>query len=273
MKNIPFRPLLFTFFLTISISSQAAWISGVGEYHFGPDTSEISACSAAEERAKLDALRKFYGESLAMDQTLSCRESSSLDSASDQCTMNQILWSQIGGEIKSSRIIKRDVLEIPGSKVCRVEVVGDISSSRGKPDPGFDVGIKINQSVYRPGEKLTIDLNPNGPMYVAVFNWVPYYDKSKQIIRLFPNSHDAGFFINQKKTIPSSGYSFELTLPDKVPKNRSFVDEYLLAVITKDPVKWLESYSFDEFKSRLAEFPLDRIRYIKRGYQLLIPKY
>lgn len=257
----------------MSLSTQAAWISGFGEYYFGPDSSEIAACSAAEERAKLDALRKFYGESLAMDQTLSCRESGSIESASDQCSMNQILWSQIGGEIKTSRVIKKDLLEIPGSKVCRIEIVGDLSSSRGKSDPGFDAGVRINQSVYRPGEKLTLELNPNGPMYVSVFNWVPYYDKSKQIIRLFPNTHDADFYINQKKIIPSTAYSFELTLPDKIPQNRSFVDEYLIVVITKDSVKWLESYSFDEFKSRIAEFPLDRVRYIKRGYQLLIPKY
>lgn len=273
MKHNRFQLAIFGILLVVSIGSQAAWISGVGEYHFGPGTSETAACSAAEERAKLDALRKFYGESLAMDQTLSCRESSTLDSSNDQCSINQILWSQIGGEIKSSRLTKRDILEIPGSKVCRIEIVGDISSSRGKPDPSFDVGLRINQSVYRPGEKLSLELTPSGPMYVAIFNWVPYYDKSSQIIRLFPNSHDAGFYINQKKTIPSSGYALEITLPDKIPKNRSFLDEYLLVVITKDPVKWLESYSFDEFKSRVAEFPLDRIRYIKRGYQLLIPKY
>lgn len=255
------------------MSPQAAWISGVGEHHFGPDTSELAACSAAEERAKLDALRKFYGESLAMDQTLSCRESSTLESSSNQCTMNQILWSQIGGEIKSSRVIKQDILKIPGSKVCRVEVIGDISSNRGKSDPGFDVSLRMNQSIYRPGEQLSLELVPSQPMYVAVFNWVPYYDKAKQIIRLFPNSHDAGSYINQTKIIPSSGYSFAMTLPDKIPKNRSFLDEYLLVVITKNPVNWLESYSFDEFKSRLAEFPLDQIRYIRRGYQLLIPKY
>lgn len=273
MKSAPLHSLLIASIAAFSVSVQAAWISGVGEYHFGPDTAEQAACSTAEERAKLDALRKFYGESIAMDQTLSCRESRSVDANNDQCSMNQILWSQIGGEIKSSRITKQDILEIPGSKVCRVEVVGDISGSRGKPDPGFDVGLRINQSVYRPGETLSLELTPSGPMYVAVFNWVPYYDKSKQIIRLLPNSHDAGFYIDQKKTIPSSGYSFELTLPDKIPSDRSFVDEYLLVVITKDPIKWRESYSFDEFKSRLAEFSLDRIRYIKRGYQLLIPKY
>ena len=273
MKSPFFQPLLLAGIAVFSVSVHAAWISGLGEYHFGPETAEQAACSTAEERAKLDALRKFYGESIAMDQTLSCRESQAVDVANNQCSMNQILWSQIGGEIKSSRITKQDILEIPGSKVCRVEVVGDISANRGKPDPGFDIGLRINQSVYRPGEKLVLELNPSGPMYVAVFNWIPYYDKSNQIIRMFPNSHDAGFYINQNKTIPASGYSFELILPDKIPKNRSFVDEYLLVVITKDPVKWRESYSFDEFKSRLAEFPLDRIRYIKRGYQLLIPKY
>lgn len=251
-------------------SAQGAWVSGVGEYYFGPETSELSACMAAEERAKLDSLRKFYGESISFDQNLSCRESKLSDS--DDCQLNKIIWSQIGGDVKSTSLIKKDILVTAGSKICRVESVSDIVVAKGRSDPNFDVGIHVNQSVFRPGEKLIINIEPSMSMYVAIFNWIPYLADDKQIFRLFPNEKDPISLITKKRVIPSEGYSYEVLLPEKTPLNRSFVDEYLLIVVTKDPVKWLEKYSLSDLKARLAELPLDRIRYIKRGYQLLIPK-
>ncbi len=251
-------------------NANAAWTSGIGEYHFGPETSELSACLAAEERSKLDSLRKFYGETISFDQNLSCRESKLSDS--DDCQLNKIIWSQIGGDIKSTSLIKKDILVVAGSKICRVESVSDIVVTKGKSDPNFDVGVHINQTVFRPGEKLFLNIEPSMPMHVAIFNWVPYLNTEKQVFRLFPNDKDPISLVAKKKIIPSEGYSYEVSLPDKPPQNRSFVDEYLLIVVTKDPIKWLEKYSLADLKARLAELPLDRIRYVKRGYQLLIPK-
>ena len=259
--------IVFNIFMS---NAMGAWISGVGEYYFGPETSEASACMAAEETAKLDSLRKFYGESISFDQNLSCRESRLSDS--DDCQLNKIIWSQIGGDIKSTSLIKKDVLVTAGSKICRVESVSDIVVSRGKSDPNFDIGVHINQSVFRPGEKLIINIEPSVPMHVAIFNLIPYLSQDKQIFRLFPNEKDSVSLITKKRAIPSEGYSYEIVLPEKAPLNRSFVDEYLLIVVTKDPIKWLEKYSLADLKARLAELPMDRIRYVKRGYQLLIPK-
>lgn len=257
--------------MCIFTNAYSAWVSGSGEYYFGPETSELQACSAAEERSKLDSLKKFYGETLSFNQSLSCRENKFLSSDSDDCQLNKILWSQIGGEIKSTSIVKKDILESKGSRICKIESVSDIAVSKGKPDPNFDVGVSINQTAFRPGEKIYINLEPSAPMYVAVFNWVPYLSDDKQILKLFPNDKDGNSHLIKKRRIPDVGYSLEIYLPEKIPSSRSFLDEYLLVVATKEPVAWLEAYSFNEFKSRISEFSLDRIRYVKRGYQLLIP--
>jgi len=45
--------------MCIFSNAYSAWVSGSGEYYFGPETSESLACSAAEERSKLDSLKNF----------------------------------------------------------------------------------------------------------------------------------------------------------------------------------------------------------------------
>ena len=266
-----FASLLLTVLLVTVAPAIAAWTTGEGDQYFGPETSEAAACRAAEESARLDALRKLHGELLSIDQQLSCRESNGHNSDNAQCHLNKILWSQIGGEIKASKLVKKDVREIAGSKVCHVELVADVSIKKGRPDPGFDIEVRVNQSSFRAGEKISIELVPSQPMYVSIFNWLPYFPEEKQVVRLFPNPHDTDAFIDRRRFVPGTNYSFKIMPSDFYPEARSFVDEYLLVVITKQPVKWLESYSLSELRSRLAELPADQVRYIKRGYQLLLP--
>ena len=44
------------------ITTNTFAITGIGEYRYGPDTTENFACEMAEERAKEDAILKYSGE-------------------------------------------------------------------------------------------------------------------------------------------------------------------------------------------------------------------
>jgi hypothetical protein len=48
--------------LATLISTNAFAVSGVGEYRYGPDTTENFACEMAEERAKSDAIVQYVGQ-------------------------------------------------------------------------------------------------------------------------------------------------------------------------------------------------------------------
>lgn len=250
----------------------AAWVSGSGEHHFGPDSAENEACALAEENAKIDALRSFSGESLALDQHLACREPGEAEAAGDRCSYNRMLWSQVGGRIGAVGGVRREVLERPGGKLCRVGLVADIAVPPGRPDPAFDLGVRLNELAFRPGERLQIEIEPSQAMYLAVFNWLPHQPAGRQVVRIFPNRHEGDPLIRGKRTIPDPAYRFELTLPEGTAQRRPFVDEYLLVVATKEAVNWRESYSLDELQERLHEIPLDRMRYVKRAYHLIIPQ-
>ena len=257
--------------LAVSVNAFAAWVPGSGEQFFGPETSESEACAIAEESAKTDALRIFYGETLSVDQQMSCRESSDTSPDPSYCQMNKILWNQVGGDIRSVSQISQQVSKVVGSRVCKVQLVADIVVNRGKPDPNFDLGVQLNSIAYREGERLSLTLEPNQPMYVAIFSWLPYPNRDARIERIFPNIHEPHARIDQKRVVPNANYRFQVELPETWPRNRRVLDEYLLIVATKSLVNWRESYSFQEFNAKLAEYPLDRIRYVKKGYQIILP--
>lgn len=108
-------------------------------------------------------------------------------------------------------------------------------------------------------------------MYVAIFSWLPYPNRDARVERIFPNDHESSGRIDRKRLIPNHTYRFQVELPPVLPRHRRLLDEYLLIVASKQPVNWRDSYSFQEFNARLSEFSLDQIRYVKRGYQIILP--
>lgn len=270
MKTIRFSIALGTSTLLMSCLAIAAPIAGQGEYHFGPDTPESFACRGAEERAKSDALRKIHGEKIAVDQHLSCREFSARSAETEVCELNKMIWSHIGGEIRSSRIMRREVKRLEGSSVCSVNLEIDVVTTLSAPDPGFDLKVRLDRTVFRPGETLTLEIDPAQPMYLAIFNWIPYEKGSSAVTLIFPREHDQSDRITAPLKLPRAGYNYTLAVSPAAPQGRVFVDEYLLIVATKEPVKWLRNYELSELQARLAEIPLDRVRYTRRAYQLLM---
>ena len=92
-------------------------VTGVGEYRFGPDTTENLACEVAEDRAKQDALIKFNGQLVEAVIEENCQ--------SEECRFNQQTFNKVEGYIKKSTA-KRQVVTEQGYKVCVVTVEPDV---------------------------------------------------------------------------------------------------------------------------------------------------
>ena len=69
-------------------------VTGVGEYRFGPDTTENLACEVAEDRAKQDALMKFNGQFIEAVIEENCQ--------SEECRYNQQTFNKVEGYIKKA---------------------------------------------------------------------------------------------------------------------------------------------------------------------------
>ena len=269
--NSIFLSILTFSFLVIMGQAHAEAVNAKGEYLYGPDTSEADACRLAKERAKANALSKVFGESISMEEQMSCREVRG-GKPDYGCELNRVSWSSIEGDIRSVTDYRKVIESRVGEKACIVTLTADVVLPDRKPDSNFDFKATLNEKVYRTGDVLTISLEPTVPMHIAIFNWVPYQDRDT-VTQMFPNSMDPQSHITKKTSIPTvsklSAYDLTMTWLESLPKNKTFVDEYLIVIGTKKPIKWLSSYEFSEFKLKLSEIPLDEMRVVKRGYQLI----
>jgi len=248
----------------------AEWVEAHGSYLFPPSMAETEACSYAEDRARADAVRQVTGETVAAEDVQRCTEQGD----ETQCARNSALWSSMQGYIR--RTGDKSVRVRPaaaGHRECVVDFAADVAAAEGRPDPAFDVGVSLTQPVLRHGECLVIGLSPSQPMYVQVFQWLPYQGGDQAVVRLFPNAYDSNSRIDGATTIPTAAgtrrYDVRVAFPEGQPPGRRMVDEYLMVVATRTPVPLRDSYSLDDFRRLIAELPRAGSRVVRKGYNIV----
>ena len=257
----------------LAVDAGADWISVQDEYNFGPEMSEGEACQKAERRAKEKALKVLKGERISSEDSLVCSEMK--DTA--DCSLNRFTWSTIDGLIKGTR--NKKVETLPGISVyrkCRVSLDVNVGVAEGKPDPGFDLQVTLNRPTFRHGEPMQINLSPSQPMYISVFQYLPYMKAEKQITRIFPNPYDKNPLFKKKGTIPthagSQQYDMTVGFPEGLKNRKDLVDEYLMVLATRKPISFRGDYSLEEFNARLLEIPRQNRRIVRRAYNVVRPR-
>lgn len=259
--------------LCLLLASRVAageWVEGVGERLFGPDLTENRACDQAERRAREEAVRKLTGETLTSEELMVCQEKG----ADAACVLNRATWSTIDGTIRAVRNMRRHVGTLPGGlRRCAVRLEADVGVASGRRDPSFDMAATINERNFREGETLEIHVAPTQPMYIAVFQWLPYEKGERQVSRIFPNPFDRNNHFETAGTIPTgkaiAAYEMAVRFPDTVAAETRLVDEYLMVVGTKRPIAFRDAYSLDEFRGRLLEIPRQDARIVRRAYAIV----
>jgi hypothetical protein len=154
-----------------------------------------------------------------------------------------------------------------------VSFEADVLANQGKPDPNFDVGVTLNQNVFRDGENLVVSLDPSQKMVVQVFQWLPYQRGEAAVSKVFPNPFDTTSVITKPTTVPSATgakrYDLKVGFPDGMPAGRKMVDEYLIVIATRKPVSLRDSYDLDDFRRILAELPHDQVRIVRKAYNIV----
>ena len=240
-----------------------------GEYLFGPETSENEACELARNKAKSMALSQVVGEKVSSEEQLICNQTTG-KSTDYGCEFNRITWSMIDGDI---RAVKNEVKKIEmreGARACVVSLEADIIEPTKKPDPNFDISVKLNKTVFTVGDDMLVELEGTEPAHLVIFNWLP--NQKNEVIRIIPYTNDPN--INSLQLTRgdankiSRKFQLEAHWSDAYSKNKKFIDEWLIIIVTKKPYKWLSSYDFEQFKERLRDIPIDERRIVRKGYQL-----
>lgn len=267
---IPRALILLAVLAAQAFPARAEWVAARGERLFTTEMSEAEACRAAEERAKEDAIRQVTGERLASEDLMICEEKNNEAS----CSLNRSVWNTVDGDVRAVRNRRQSTEPVAeGVRKCLVALEAEVVAAKGEPDPGFDVGVKLNTSLFRHGDPLEIQLAPSRPMHVSVFQWLPYERGAAQVMRLFPNTMDHANRLDRPTPIPTpegrSRYSMRVGFPEGQPSSRRMVDEYLMVVATKQPVEFRDEYSLDDFRARLLELPRPTSRIVRKAYSVV----
>ena len=249
--------------------AQAKVVPASGEYLFGPETSENEACELARNKAKSLALSQVVGEKVSSEEQLICNQTTG-KSTDYGCEYNRITWSMIDGDIRTVSDEVRKIETREGARACTVSLNADIIEPTKKPDPNFDISVKLNKTVFTVGDDMLVDLEGTEPSHLVIFNWLP--NQKNEIIRIIPYSTDPNVsslhLTRGDANKISRKFALEAHWSDAYSKNKKFIDEWLIIIATKQPYKWLSSYDFEQFKVRLREIPIDERRIVRKGYQL-----
>jgi hypothetical protein len=256
--------------LLLAGPARGEWVSAGAERIFSSEQSEAEACRSAEDKAREAAVRQVTGERLSSEELMRCSE----QGEQVECAHNSVIWSMVDGDVRGIRNRRSETVAVlEGFRKCVVALEADVVAPPGRPDPSFDVGIRLNAAVFRDGEALEITLSPSRPMGVAVFQWLPYETGEAQVSRVLPNPHDPVDRIEGATTIPTEAgrkrYAMRMGFPTTMPPSRRMVDEYLMVVATRQPVRFREAFSLDDFRARLLELPRGDSRIVRKAYSII----
>lgn len=220
-KRQNYVPLLlpFLFVPTVSIASTL----GVGEYRFGPETTENSACEFASEEARKNAIAQFVGERINSLVVQECNN--------EECETQQQTINETSGVIQKIINTQKYVTQENGYRVCTVTIEAIVKEEKNIAI--FEAFVK--ESFYD-GENVSFYFTSTKPGSVFIFNFTD------------------GFYnqIDNGKITPND----ELRLPQRyfrivarLPKDK-FQDKELMAFVFVESEKDVKKkYTAKEMKS------------------------
>ncbi len=214
--------------------------TGIGEYAFGPDVSENTACRKAEDRAKLDAIRNVLGEEVVSQSSMQCKEDNG-------CKLDVDVWSLSDAHLRKTKVSDREVFDKLGTKVCKVTINAQVSSER----PFADLHIDSKFS-YKDGEQMSMQINSTDKGNLNIF-----HIEGNKASRIFPNAFQNTSMIEKTISIPTHQYSMTV--------KASKFDESLVFVLTKNNEKFLESYDLTELNNKLTSIPVKERKIVRRN--------
>jgi len=230
------------FLLSSLIVTNAFAVTGIGEYRYGPDTTENLACELAEERAKEDAIIKYVGQSVEAQIKEECMR--------EKCVFHRDTFSELNGYIKS--LTKKEIEKqlFPGYSACVVTIEAEVAGINNtiifQVDGKFDV---------KHEEEMTFKLVSNRAGKVGMFNYhgnkyykvqeakfasqrteimLPY-DKTKKLVAMVPDGQKQSkelvtFLFSEKDIVFKNEYStleMKNLIASIPPMNRKVVNRYV----------------------------------------------
>jgi hypothetical protein len=225
---VPLRILIVVLLLIYSPFSLANYVNGYGEFYYGPDTSDNTACEYALDRAKQNSIQNHLGIEIESYTLENCR-------SENDCAINVDTYIQMFGKVK--QIVKKDVkvYEEHGRKVCKTDITTVVE--RIQNNTIFSVKGKTK---YVEQEEIDFSFISNTVGFVSVYN---FYDN--KYVKIYETEIT---IVNEEKLVKKSREKIIASLP----KNQYQSNELLVFVFSKEKPSSKKMYSAFEFANILA---------------------
>ena len=258
------RYFLIIFFIIFSASAEV--VETEAKYRYLGNVSEDDACNLAKERAKLKALEKVLGQTISSDEMESCSEVDGKTS----CERNQFFLSSFNGDITGLKQLDKSVTTEKISSgeevsICKIKIRSNVERTTNTLDSSFDFNVKLNEKNFRDGEELKIDIELNKPLYLSIFQVLPYEKKDYQVYKLFPNELEPNNYLKDNSFSLPKNAKYQIYFPEISNKNR--VDEYLVFIASKKKINWLKKYTKKE-DLKSAYIREKSIKYMYKEYTI-----
>ena len=248
--------------LATPCTGQAEWVWTEGSMLFPSTISQAQACAQAQDQARRDAIARQAGERIIAQQTEMCSELP----GDTQCELHAALWTQLGGTIAHTRNISQETtVELGDIHRCTVRMEADVQPWHDHADPSFTLGFELSSSSLRQDDDLVLQVTPSQPMHVQLFQWQP----GEAVVRLFPNSFQPDDYVTAPATVPALHAPYHLQARIPPQDTRPARDEYVIAIATRHPVAWRQSYRFEEFEDIIGSLSPTDSRIVRRSYLIL----
>jgi len=237
------RILLLLGFIFYSFPSLAKIVYGNGKYRHGEEVSTKDGCEYALQRAKLDALQKGVGITISSEELQKC---SQIDGESN-CERNQFFLSTFNGDLTEIEVLGKPIKKIEPlsdgdiSYICEIKIKANVEPIKQIADPNFNFNVKLNEYNFKTGDNLTMEIGFTKPMYLTIFQYLPYEREGDQVHKLFPNEREENNYIKSKKITLPYNAKYEVYFPEQV--NKKNVDEYLFFITSDENINWLDEYN------------------------------
>ena len=225
--------------------SNAFAVQGVGEYFYGPDTSENIACQVAEDFARTDAIRNFLGEDFESSTNEQCFNT--------ECFLAQETSSSIIGTIK--KVNKKEVTKstADGKMICTVTLDADVE----KLENNIYFNVWTQQPTFRHGDEVNFYAMTNKAGFITVFN---YYDKkfNKILTKKVTDFKDEFPILGKNQVMVA-----------QVPKDKKVSNERLVFIFTELDTETKSVYTDYEMQKFLKTLPITKRRVIYKVAQIV----
>jgi len=163
----------------ITSSAFAKNVTVIGTHEYSEDISTKKGCEWAKKDALIKAEQEFEGKKFLSEETEMCNEVK----GKTRCVRNKLFLSESSALITNINEINKEVdpIKIEGSNkehyICKITLNVDVEKLSNNLDSSYDFNISLNRLNFEEGDNLKIDIKLSKPVYLNIFQLLPYEKK------------------------------------------------------------------------------------------------